>query len=116
MKCLRDYYVKVLQQELNEIKEPEELYYHIEFQDETRREVNSFKLRNFLMDKRVYKVEELTADSKNGLFFKVKHVLQLNLLSIISNFEDFSCEIIFHKFLNQTRGIIYLQNCKFYED
>ena len=61
MHCLRDYYTEVLQQELNDIKEPEE--YHIEFQDETRREVNPFKLQNFLSDKYNEKVEELTTDS-----------------------------------------------------
>ena len=48
MHCLRDYYTEVLQQELNEIKEPEEMYYLIAFPDETKREVNPFNLRNFL--------------------------------------------------------------------
>ena len=51
MHCLRDFYTEVLQKELNKIKEPEEIYYHIEFQDETKREVNPFKLRIFLSDK-----------------------------------------------------------------
>ena len=51
MHCLRDYYTKVLQQELNEIKEPEEMHYHIEFQDETKRVVDQFKLQNLLSDK-----------------------------------------------------------------
>ena len=54
---LGDYYTDVLQQELNEIKEPEEIYYHIEFQDETKGDVNPFKLRNFLSDKCNQKVE-----------------------------------------------------------
>ena len=40
---LEDYYTDVLQQELNEIKEPAEIYYHNEFQDETKRDVNPFK-------------------------------------------------------------------------
>ena len=31
-------------------KEPGEMYYHIEFDDKIKREVNSFKLRNFLSD------------------------------------------------------------------
>ena len=50
MNFLRDYYTEVLQQELNEIKEPEEICYHIDFQDETKKEVNPFKLRSFLSD------------------------------------------------------------------
>ena len=54
----------VLQQGLNEIKEPEETY-HIEFKYETKREVNPFKLRNFLSDRCNQKVEELKPDSKN---------------------------------------------------
>ena len=39
----------------------------------------------------------------------------MNLLSDIKNFEDF-CEITFHKFLNRTKRIIYLQNCKLKEE
>ena len=44
----KDCYTEVLQEELNEIKEPEEMYYHLEFHDKTKREVISFKLRIFL--------------------------------------------------------------------
>ena len=112
MHYVRDYYTEVLQQEL--IKDPEEIYY-IEIQEETKREVKPVKLRNFLSDKCNQKVEELTTDSKNGLSFKVKPILQLILFSDIEKFEDFSCEIIFHKFLNQTKRIIYLQNCEIIE-
>ena len=57
------------------------------------REVNPFKLRNFLSDKCNQKVEELTTDSKNGFSFKVKPIHQLKLLSDIKRFEDVSCEI-----------------------
>ena len=61
----RDYYAEVLQQELNEIKEPEELYYRIEIQDETKWEVKPVKLQNFMSDKCSQKVEELATDCKN---------------------------------------------------
>ena len=37
---LGDYYTDVLEQELNKIKETEEMYYHIGFLDETKRDVN----------------------------------------------------------------------------
>ena len=97
---LGDYYTDVLQQELNEIKEPEEIYHHIELQDETKRDENPFKLQNFLSDKCNQKVEELTTDNKIGFSFKVKPNLQLNLLSDIKKFEDFPCKVTFHKFLN----------------
>ena len=69
---LGDYYTDVLQQELSEIKEPEEIYYHIEFQNEIKRDVYPFKVRNFLIEKCNQKLEELTTDSKNRFFFKVK--------------------------------------------
>ena len=59
------------------------------------------------------KVEELTTDSRNRFSFKVKPILQLNLLADIKKLEDFSCEITFHKFLNQTERITYIQNCRF---
>ena len=116
MHCLGDYYTDVLQRELNEFKEPEEINYHNEFQDETKREVNPFKLRNFLSDKCNQKVDELTTNSKNGFSFKIKPILQLNFFSNIKKFEDFPCEITFQIFLNQTKGIIYLQNCELNED
>ena len=113
MHRLGDFHTKVLQQELNEIKELEQHYYHDEFYDENKREVDPFKLRNFLSDKCIQKVDELTKHSKNGFSFKVKPILQLNKFSGIKKFEDFSCEITFRNFLNQTKGIIYIQNCEF---
>ena len=116
MHCLRGLYTEVLEQELDEIKEREENYYHIELQDETKREVNPLKLRNLLSDKFNQKVEELTTDNKNGFSFKVIPILQLNLLSYIKKFEEFFFEITFHNFLNHTKGIGYLQNCEFNEE
>ena len=68
-----------------------------------------------MSDKRNKKVEELTTDGKNGFSFKVLPVLQLNLLRDFKKFEDF-CEITFHKFLNQTKGIMYLENSEFNEE
>ena len=97
MHCVRDCYTELVQ-ELNEIKEPEEIYYHIEFHDQTKREVDPFKLWNFLSDTFNQKVEERTTDRKNGFSFKVKFILQLNLLSEIKNFENVSCEINFHNY------------------
>ena len=111
MHQLRDYYKELLQQELNEIKEREEIYY-IEFQDETKSEVNTFKQLNFLSDKCNQKVDELTTDSKNGFSFKVLPILQLNLLSDIKKNENFSYENTFYKYLTQTKGNIYLKNCE----
>ena len=92
---LGNYYTDVLQQELNEDKEPEEIYDHIEFKNETKRDINPFKLRNFLSANCNQNVEELTTDSKNGFSIKVKPILHLNLLSDIKKFEDFPCEITY---------------------
>ena len=75
MHYLKDYYTEALKQELNIIKKAEEIYY-IEFHDETMREVNPFKLRTFLRDTCKQNVEELTTDSKNGISFKFKPILQ----------------------------------------
>ena len=88
------------------MKEPEEIYHHIEFLDETKREVKPFKLRNFLSSRYNQKVEELTRDIKIGFPFNVEPILQVNLLSDIKKFVDFSCEMTFHKFFNQTKGMI----------
>ena len=99
MHRLGDYYTEVLQQELNEVKEPEKKNYQIDFFDETKREVNPFKQQNFLNHKCNQKTEELIADCKNGLSFNIKPILQLKLLSDIKTMEDYSCEIAFHIFL-----------------
>ena len=66
-----------------------------------------------MSDKCNEKVEELTRDSQNGFSCRGKPILQLNLLSNTKKFENFCCEIIFHKILNQVKGIIYIQNCEF---
>ena len=63
-----------------------------------------------------HKVEELRKDCKNGFSFKVKPILNLNQLYNIKKFEGFFCETTFAKFLYQTKGIIYLQNCSFNEE
>ena len=70
-------------------------YYHIEFDDEIKREVNPFKLRNFLSDKCIQKVNDLKTDSKNGFSFKGKKNEELNQLSDTKMFKEFSCEIAF---------------------
>ena len=116
MHCTGDYYTELPQQELIEIKAPEEIYYHTKFPDESKREVKPFKLQNFQGDKCNQTVEVLTMDSKNGFSFKVKPILQVNLLSDIKMFEYFSYEIAFHKLINQNKGIIYIQGCKLNED
>ena len=59
--------------------------------------------------------DELTAESKNGFSCKVKPILQLNLLPDIKKIEDF-CEHTFHKFVNKTKGISYIQNWDFIKD
>ena len=80
----------------------------IEFQNETQRKVNPFKLQNFLSDKFNQKVKKLTTDSKFEFSFKVKKNEELNLSSEFENFEDLHCENIFHKSLNQTKEFIYI--------
>ena len=59
-----------------------------------------------MSDKCNQNVEELSIDNKNGLSFNGEPILQLNLLSDIKKFEYFPCEVTYHKFLNQTKGII----------
>ena len=73
MRHLGDYYTEVLQQKLNEIEESEKIYYHIEFDDETKWEVSPFKLRNLLSGKCNQKFEELTkigSPSKSNQSYK----------------------------------------------
>ena len=78
------------------------------------RVVNPWNLRNFFSDKCDQKIEKLITISKNGFSFKFKPIRKLNLSYDIKKFEDFSCEITFYIFLNQTKGIIYIRNHEIY--
>ena len=51
MHHLGNFYTEVLRRELYEMKEPEEIYYHVDFHDETKIEVNLFKLRKLFSSK-----------------------------------------------------------------
>ena len=74
----RYFYTELLQQDMNQIKEPEERCYHIKIDDEIKRHVNPFKLRSCLSDKSNQKVQEVATDTQNRLFFKVKKNEELN--------------------------------------
>ena len=102
------FYTDLLQHELNDIKEPEEIYYPIEFEEGFKRNVNPSKLTNSFSNTCSQKDNELTTDNKNGFSFKVKRNQKLNQSSDIGDFEAFSCEIIFHNLLSITKGGIYL--------
>ena len=58
------------------------------------------------------KVKELTTDRKNGFSFKVKKNEELNQLSVMQEFEDFSCEFFFQKISNKNEGIIYIHKLR----
>ena len=68
---------------MNDINGAEEIYYHIEFHDETRREVNPLKLQIFLSGKCNQKVKELTTVSLSGFSFRLRNIEELNQLSEI---------------------------------
>ena len=69
-----------------------------------------------MSDKCNQKIDEPTMDSKNGFSVKVESILQLYLLSENEKFGSFSCETTFPNFFNETKGVIYLQKCKFNEE
>ena len=56
-----------------------------------------------MSDKCNQKVEELATDSKNRLSFKVKLILQLNLLYDIKKFEDLPFEVTSQIFLTKLK-------------
>lgn len=71
MHSLGDFYTEVVQQELNEIKKPEEINY-IELHSETMREASSFKLQKFLSGNCNQNVKELTTDRKKRILLQIK--------------------------------------------
>ena len=48
MNQLGNYFPETLYKEISQLKEPDEDYYHIEFENETRKQINSLRLQNLL--------------------------------------------------------------------
>ena len=63
-----------------------------------QREVNPFKLRNFLSSKCNQKINELTTDSKNGFSFKIKKNEELNQLSGRKTWKTSQIKLFFASF------------------
>ena len=115
-RSLGSFFPDALQDELNQVKEPDDKYYHIEFQKDSRREINPFKLRDFLSAKCGQQIDKLTVDSKDGFSFQVKSIRPQNALFEIDQFNDITCKISLHNYLNECKGLMYIQNFEFNDD
>jgi len=96
--------------------EPEihRFFYHIEFETEkARRETNPYELKKRLQEESVSKVVNLTPDSRNGFSceFGTREVGEK--YKQITFIEENKCAITFHRFRNQSKGIIYIEQFEF---
>ena len=113
MNWLGNYFSDTIYQEMNELKTPDEEFYYIEFENGAKREVNPFKLWNFLYEACKPQIKGSKTDSKNWFSFKVKTTGIENKLRHVNKFADFPSKISFHRLLNRANGIIYIQNYEF---
>ena len=63
MTRLGKYFSMRVNQEISHLKHPDEKHYHREFENETERDVNAFKLLNCLNKKLNQQIGELETDS-----------------------------------------------------
>jgi len=83
-------------------------FYHIEFDSETKRDVNPYKLKTCIEGHINEKVEKLTTDSQNGFSFQVEITESTKELVHITEIDDVNCKISYHKYLNADHGVIYI--------
>jgi len=95
--------------------EPETKFYHIEYDRETKRDVNPYKLKTIIENECKEKVEKLTTDSQNGFSFQIKITESTKELVLVSEIDDVKCKITPHKYLNAVHGIIYIYDYEFNE-
>ena len=93
--------------------EPTKKYYHIEFQNEIKRDINAYELRTFLNKEANERIEKLTTDSKDGFSFLVNITEHTEKLTEITKFEEYDCKITPHKYLNQIKGVLYIYEYEF---
>ena len=95
--------------------EPEKRFYRIEFDRETKRDVNPYKLKTIIENECKEKVEKLTTDSQNSFSFQIKHTESTKELVKITEIDDVKCKITFHRYLNGVQGVIYIYEYEFNE-
>jgi len=95
--------------------EPKKKFYHIEFDRETKRNVNPYELKTTIEDHCKEKVEKLTTDSQNGFSFQIKITESTEKLVHITEIDDVNCKISPHKYLNKVHGVIYIYEYEFNE-
>ena len=91
MNRLGNYFSDRANQEIIQLKTPDEEFYQIEIINEAKRELNHFKLRNFLSETRKQQKEELKAVRRIGYFFKVKINGANNQLRNVNKFKYLPC-------------------------
>jgi len=82
-------------------------FYRIEFDSETKRDVNPYKLKTCIEGHINEKVEKLTTDSQNGFSFQVENTESTKKLVHITEIDDVNCKISPHKYLNRIQGVVY---------
>jgi len=100
-----------------EITQNKRVFYHIEFTtEEARRAINPYTLRKQLQEVSQMNVKNLATDSRNGFSFEVESLQADAAFKRISAIEEQSCKVTYHKFLNQSKGIMYIRHFDFTEE
>ena len=89
--------------------------YHIEFDSETKRDVNPYKLKTWIEGHINEKVEKLATESHNGFSFQVEITESTKESVHITEIDDVKCKISPHKYLSQIQGVVYIYEYEFNE-
>ena len=96
--------------------EPENkrFFYHAEFEnEEAKRKVNPYSLRKRLHEESGLLIKNLTTDSDSGFSFEVVTQEEAEMFEKVTQINKQICNIRIHRFLNQSKGNIYIQQFEF---
>ena len=88
---------------------PKCVFYHIEFEADERIEVNPFRVRDQIEMKIGRKIKNFHPDSRNGFSVEVATKAEGEKLITLKSIDNLRCKVEYHKYMNQSKGLIYIQ-------
>ena len=94
-----------------EINEIERILYHVEFtSEETRKSTNPYIMRKQSQDVSKMAVKNTSTDSKNRFSFEVDSLQADAAFKSKLTIDEQNCTVTYHRFLNLSKGRIYIRH------
>ena len=102
---------------IEEATENKRLFYHIEIgTDNKRRSINPYFLKINLQYRSGMKADNLVTDSKNGFPFEIDTKEAMEVIEEMTEIEEQSHNSTLHKFHNESKGLINIQELDFTDE